>query len=69
MCAVSDLLSPGVPVFGWLLDNRTTFDASVVILAAGLLYGMLGMVHSTIAQIASISVFVVLRPLLYIFGG
>ncbi|KAG8752795.1 hypothetical protein FRC11_008024, partial [Ceratobasidium sp. 423] len=59
----------GVPLFGWLLDHRTTFDASVVILLIGVVYGALGMTHITATQIASISLFVILRPLLYVFVG
>ncbi|KAF8607567.1 hypothetical protein BDV93DRAFT_519600 [Ceratobasidium sp. AG-I] len=59
----------GVPIFGWLLDNRSVFDASLVILVSGLVYGILGMLESTIAQTVSISIFVVLRPLLYVFVG
>jgi hypothetical protein len=55
-------------MFGWLLDNRTVFDASLVLMVGGVVYGVLGMMHSTVAQIVSISVFVVLRPLLYVFG-
>ncbi|KAG8694531.1 hypothetical protein FRC09_009784 [Ceratobasidium sp. 395] len=59
----------GVPVFGWLLDSRTVFDASLVIMLGGLVYGALGMMHSVVIQVVSISVFVVLRPLLYVFVG
>ncbi|CAE6394696.1 unnamed protein product [Rhizoctonia solani] len=59
----------GIPLFGWLLDHRTTFDASAVILIIGILYGALGMTSMLATQIASISLFVVLRPLLYIFVG
>ncbi|KAG9101830.1 hypothetical protein FS749_002724 [Ceratobasidium sp. UAMH 11750] len=59
----------GVPIFGWLLDSRTVFDASLVIMAGGFVYGVLGMLHSAVAQTVSISVFVILRPLLYVFVG
>ncbi|KAJ1308923.1 hypothetical protein OPQ81_004608 [Rhizoctonia solani] len=59
----------GVPLFGWLLDHRTTFDASAVILVIGVIYGTLGMSHTVATQIASILLFVILRPLLYIFVG
>ncbi|CAE6481715.1 unnamed protein product [Rhizoctonia solani] len=59
----------GVPLFGWLLDHRNTFDASLVILIIGVVYGILGMTHLVVTQIASISLFVVLRPLLYVFVG
>jgi len=59
----------GVPMFGWLLDKRTVFDASLVLMVGGVIYGILGMMHSTVAQVVSISIFVVLRPLLYVFVG
>ncbi|QRW16268.1 hypothetical protein RhiXN_04269 [Rhizoctonia solani] len=59
----------GVPIFGWLLDQRTTFDASAAILVIGVSYGGLGMTSLVATQIVSISLFVVLRPLLYIFVG
>ncbi|KDN51269.1 hypothetical protein RSAG8_00898, partial [Rhizoctonia solani AG-8 WAC10335] len=59
----------GVPLFGWLLDHRNTFDASLVILVIGVVYGTLGMTRIVATQIASISLFVVLRPLLYVFVG
>ncbi|CEL59813.1 Protein FMP42 OS=Saccharomyces cerevisiae (strain ATCC 204508 / S288c) GN=FMP42 PE=1 SV=1 [Rhizoctonia solani AG-1 IB] len=59
----------GIPLFGWLLDHRTTFDASAVILIVGVLCGVLGMTSMVATQMASISLFVVLRPLLYIFVG
>ncbi|KAH7343519.1 major facilitator superfamily domain-containing protein [Rhizoctonia solani] len=59
----------GVPFFGWLLDHRTTFDASLVILVIGIAYGSLGMTHIVATQLVSISLFVVLRPLLYVFVG
>ncbi|CAE6465358.1 unnamed protein product [Rhizoctonia solani] len=59
----------GVPLFGWLLDHRTTFDASAVILLIGVVYGALGMTHTAVTQIVSISLFVILRPLLYVFVG
>ncbi|QRV72651.1 major facilitator superfamily transporter [Ceratobasidium sp. AG-Ba] len=59
----------GVPIFGWLLDNRTVFDASLVIMVGGIVYGVLGMIHSTVTQMVSISTFVILRPLLYVFVG
>ncbi|KAF8760334.1 transporter [Rhizoctonia solani] len=58
----------GIPLFGWLLDQRTTLDASVAILIIGVSYGGLGMTSLVATQIVSISLFVVLRPLLYIFG-
>ncbi|CAE6404354.1 unnamed protein product [Rhizoctonia solani] len=59
----------GVPLFGWLLDHRNTFDSSLVVLVIGVVYGILGMTHTMATQIASISLFVVLRPLLYVFVG
>ncbi|KAL5636684.1 hypothetical protein ACGC1H_000594 [Rhizoctonia solani] len=59
----------GVPLFGWLLDHRSTFDSSLVVLVIGVTYGILGMTHMMTTQIASISLFVILRPLLYVFVG
>ncbi|KAF8709564.1 transporter, partial [Rhizoctonia solani] len=59
----------GIPIFGWLLDQRTTLDASAAILVIGVSYGGLGMTSLVATQIVSISLFVVLRPLLYIFVG
>ncbi|CAE6470057.1 unnamed protein product [Rhizoctonia solani] len=59
----------GVPFFGWLLDRRTTFDASFVILVIGIAYGSLGMTHTEVTHFVSISLFVILRPLLYVFVG
>ncbi|CAE7226377.1 unnamed protein product, partial [Rhizoctonia solani] len=59
----------GVPLLGWLLDHRDTFDASLVVLVLGVVYGALGMVHILAAQVTSISLFVILRPLLYVFVG
>ncbi|KAG8930639.1 hypothetical protein FRC02_003966 [Tulasnella sp. 418] len=59
----------GVPFVGWLLDHRTTLEASLVVLVSGVLFGVLGMVRHVAPQIISIGIFVVLRPLMYTFVG
>ncbi|KAG8987757.1 hypothetical protein FRB93_004419 [Tulasnella sp. JGI-2019a] len=59
----------GIPFVGYLLDDRTTFEASLVVLASGVVYGVLGVLPHLGAQFASIAIFVVLRPLMYTFVG
>ncbi|KAG9031644.1 hypothetical protein FRB95_002453 [Tulasnella sp. JGI-2019a] len=59
----------GIPFVGYLLDDRTTFEASLVVLASGVVYGVLGVLPHVGAQFASIAIFVVLRPLMYTFVG
>lgn len=59
----------GIPFVGYLLDHRTTFEASVVVLVCGVVYGVLGMVRHVAAQTISIAIFVFLRPLMYTFVG
>lgn len=59
----------GIPFVGFLLDHRTTFEASVVVLVCGVVYGALGLVPHVAAQTISIAIFVFLRPLMYTFVG
>ncbi len=58
----------GIPFVGFLLDKRTTFEASLVLLVSGVAFGLLGMVGHVGAQTVSIALFVILRPLMYTFG-
>lgn len=58
----------GIPFVGYLLDRRTTFDVSLVVLASGVAYGALGLLPHVGPQLASIAIFVFLRPLMYTFG-
>ncbi|KAF8338998.1 major facilitator superfamily domain-containing protein [Cantharellus anzutake] len=59
----------GIPIIGWMLDNRGVGFASLVIFFSGILYGVLGIMPSPTMQLISIAIFVVLRPLMYTFLG
>ncbi|KAG8847829.1 hypothetical protein FRB96_001417 [Tulasnella sp. 330] len=59
----------GIPFVGYLLDDRTTLDASLVVLVSGVVYGALGILPHVGAQVTSIAIFVFLRPLMYTFVG
>ena len=58
-----------VAPIGLLLDNGGLLVASLTILIMGIIYGTLGMLHSYLAQVISILVLVVLRPLTYTYVG
>lgn len=53
---------------GVLLDRGGIFVASLVVLLMGILFGIFGMIRSYSAQLLSISMLVLLRPLMYTFG-
>ncbi|EJD54139.1 hypothetical protein AURDEDRAFT_141988, partial [Auricularia subglabra TFB-10046 SS5] len=56
-----------VPILGYLLDIRGLFDTTVVVLAAGALYGLLGTVPNVTAQALNVLLFVVFRPVMYTY--
>lgn len=58
----------GVPFVGFLLDKRTTLDASLVVMGCGIAYGVLSMTSHAAPQTIAIGIFVFLRPLMYTFG-
>ncbi|KZP34232.1 MFS general substrate transporter [Athelia psychrophila] len=55
----------GIPFVGYLLDKRCSRDAFVTLAVFGVLFGALGMGGSAGAQVAGITVLVILRPLMY----
>jgi len=59
----------GIGPIGLLLDYGGLLVTSLVILVMGIAYGILGMLHSYLAQVTSMLILVVLRPLMYTYVG
>jgi hypothetical protein len=59
----------GIGPIGLLLDHGGLLLTSLVILVMGITYGMLGMLHSYPAQVVSMFILVILRPLMYTYVG
>lgn len=55
----------GIPFVGFLLDKRSIRDAILVLAILGVLFGALGMTSAASAQIVSIAMLTILRPLMY----
>ncbi|KAH7102940.1 major facilitator superfamily domain-containing protein [Auriculariales sp. MPI-PUGE-AT-0066] len=56
-----------IPLAGYLLDRHGRYRTLAALLVIGFLYGILGLVASTTAQLFGMVVFVVFRPLMYTF--
>lgn len=59
----------GIGPIGLLLDYGGLLVTSLVILVMGIGYGILGMLHSYQAQVISMLILVILRPLMYTYVG
>jgi hypothetical protein len=57
----------GIPFVGYLLDSRTTFEATIVLIVFGLAFGILTSLPQTIPQLVGIGFLVILRPLFYTY--
>jgi MFS family permease len=57
----------GIPFVGYLLDRRTTFEATIVLIVFGLAFGILTSLPQTIPQLVGIGFLVILRPLFYTY--
>lgn len=55
-------------LLGVLLDRGGILIASLVILFMGIAFGIFGIISSYTAQLVSIGLLVLLRPLMYTFG-
>ncbi|TPX60892.1 hypothetical protein PhCBS80983_g01431 [Powellomyces hirtus] len=58
-----------IPAIGYLLDNFAFSTSLAVLWGFGVAFGVLGLIHSIPLQYVTISIFVVMRPLLYTIGN
>jgi len=54
-----------VPAVGWLLDTRKQRDVALVMIALGVVFGILTLLPYTAAQLVGIAMLVSFRPLFY----
>lgn len=57
----------GIPFVGYLLDSRTTFEATIVLVFFGLALGILTSLPQTVPQLVGIGFLTILRPLFYTY--
>lgn len=57
----------GIPFVGFLLDSRSMFESTVVLVFFGLAFGILTSLSQTVPQLIGIGCLVFLRPLFYTY--